>query len=120
MVYDWKTRKRRIDDRGYIERWVPEHPYARDGWVLEHRLVMEDFLDRILEPDEVVHHVNEKKDDNRIENLWLCSSAEHSRIHRIGFRYDYKAKAKLSRIKRSKPRRFRRDSLGRFSKSEAE
>lgn len=114
MGFAWRDRKKRVDERGYIERWLPEHPYARDGWVPEHRLVMEDYLNRVLTPDEVVHHVNGVKDDNRIENLWLCSAAEHARIHKIGLKWDPEFRKKLSDIKKSKKQNIRRDIHGRF------
>ena len=46
--------------------------------VYEQRLVVEKYLD----PKWVVHHINEKKDDNRIENL-ICfvSNLAHRRFH---------------------------------------
>jgi hypothetical protein len=48
------------------------HPRAsKNNYVLEHILVMEKYLGRLIEPDETVHHLNRVKDDNSIENLEL-------------------------------------------------
>lgn len=67
---------------GYIYVYTPEHPNATvDGYVPEHRLVMEKHIGRYLTDDEVAHHVNEEKDDNRIENLQLMTKAEHMAHH---------------------------------------
>jgi len=43
----------------------------------EHRVIMERFLNRKLRSDEVVHHLNYIKSDNRIENLQVMSQKEH-------------------------------------------
>jgi|ERR1051326_317717 hypothetical protein len=58
---------------GYVLEFLPDHPASRnsDGWVMQHRRVMSDYLGRPLESFENVHHKNGVRDDNRIENLEL-------------------------------------------------
>lgn len=70
-----------INDAGYILVLKPDHPHATAlGYVREHRLVMEQFIGRSLGRNEVVHHINGIKNDNRIENLELMKdTVEHHR-----------------------------------------
>lgn len=72
--------KKRSD--GYVQVFVPDHPHATsDGFVMRHTLVMEREIGRLLNPDEVVHHINHIRDDNRLENLRLMTKKEHNALH---------------------------------------
>lgn len=78
---------------GYIAVRCPEHPFRdKSGFVLEHRLVAEEYLltdgnsveidgKKYLKQDYVVHHKNFDRMDNRPENLAVLSHAEHQRLH---------------------------------------
>jgi hypothetical protein len=68
----WKG-GRYLNSDGYVRVWAPDHPSAngRGGYVLEHRLVMERRLGRLLRKDETVHHINGDRSDNLDENLQL-------------------------------------------------
>lgn len=72
----------KIETEGYIISYCPKHPHARsNGYVLFHRLVMENFLKRYLGSDENVHHINGVKNDNRLENLKVMAQSEYSTHH---------------------------------------
>lgn len=72
------------DSFGYIKIYSPNHPYKKDNYVFEHRLVIEKKLGRYLLPTEKIHHINHKRNDNRIQNLQLFNNnGEHARFHRL-------------------------------------
>lgn len=93
-----------IDDKGYVRVLNPDHPANIKGYVYEHRALFEWYLGRYLSSWESVHHINEIKSDNRLENLFLCSLPEHSAIHREGKRPSEEHRNKLRQNMNNRPK----------------
>lgn len=60
-----------------------EKDYNKKGNYKVHRKIIEDLLGRKLNPNEIVHHKDENKLNNKLSNLKIMSRAEHSRYHRL-------------------------------------
>lgn len=81
---------------GYVYEHASSHPFASNGYVLQHRLVMERWLREsnpgspflieidgalYLSPAYLVHHKDEDKANNSIENLECLTPSEHQQEH---------------------------------------
>lgn len=62
--------------QGYVRILIP----GTGKYQLEHRLIVEEYLGRKLFRDEVVHHLNGNRHDNRIENLQVIPKKRHDQI----------------------------------------
>jgi hypothetical protein len=99
--YDKRKRKHRFCSKkceaefknlnNTTEKWAGGHIGKTTGYkyiringkdIEEHRLVMERHIGRKLLKNEVVHHINGNKLDNRIENLQLMTNSEHVKLHK--------------------------------------
>ena len=79
----WKG-GRTINNFGYVLIHKSNHPSrSSDDYVLEHHIIMEQKLGRYLKDDEIVHHINGNKSDNRIENLILTTPKEHHKKYHL-------------------------------------
>ena len=83
--FTWKGGKYK-DKNGYVLVWLSPDSryfpmaYAKNSTIMEHRLIMAEYLGRCLYPWELVHHKNHIRDDNRIENLELATRDGHWQI----------------------------------------
>lgn len=101
---------RTLDKDGYVLLWMPGHPEAnRHNQVREHRIVMARMIGRPLTREEVVHHRNDVRDDNRPENLELFArNGDHLSVTLTG---------QKSRASRGLPPSTRRSSSKRDRQS---
>jgi intein/homing endonuclease len=65
----------------YIYNMERSHK-TKSGWRSEHKMVSEFVIQRDLLKNEVVHHKNFKRWDNRPENLEVMTDIEHSQLHK--------------------------------------
>ena len=78
---NWKG-GRKVNKEGYVFIKMPSHPCAdSNGYILEHRLIVEKVLGRHLKTEEEVHHINNNHGDNRNENMLICKKNYHSYLH---------------------------------------
>ncbi len=79
--YNWKGGRKK-GPNGYIQIKYEEHKRAdKYGYVYEHIIIMEKHLNACVLPWIDTHHINHKRDDNRIENLRLMTHKDHMTYH---------------------------------------
>lgn len=71
---------------GYRLIFLPTHHRAMNsknwnGYVYEHIVVAEEYLGRIIRDEEVVHHLNGDRGDNRYCNLLVLEKSQHGKLH---------------------------------------
>lgn len=82
--------------QGYLLERASEHPYAVNGYVMQHRLRVEErmrveapehpFLqiiegERYLRRGLEVHHLDRSRTNNQLDNLVVCTATAHRQFH---------------------------------------
>ncbi|WP_144558510.1 HNH endonuclease [Shouchella miscanthi] len=100
-IHDITGRKR--TRMGYVVLLIKTHPNGDvSGYVMEHRVIMEHHLGRYLKSDEVVHHLNEIKHDNRLTNLEVMNHTDHTVMHHTGLKRSEETRKKISKKARQR------------------
>lgn len=80
----WRNGRRKRGG-GYIMIYMPNHPFAKEKYIYEHRWIIEQQINRYLLPEETPHHINHITSDNRAKNLMCFSShSAHMRYEKGG------------------------------------
>lgn len=86
---------------GYLEIILPAshwcEPMASKSKhsIMVHRLVMAEYLHRLLKSSEIIHHINGIRDDNRIDNLIVTTNQSHELTYRDGYQQGFKDAANI-------------------------
>ena len=80
VKYNNRVTGKSYTGKGYITIRCKYHPNAKNGYVSEHRLVMEKYLKRFLKPTEVVHHIDGNIKNNHLDNLFLFKNKSEHKI----------------------------------------
>ena len=73
--------RNRLKDGWYVDPLGYKCIRIKNKYVREHTLVVEKVLGRKLKKNEMVHHINLDKCDNRHENLMICDREYHGWLH---------------------------------------
>ena len=84
-AYNWRGGKY-LNSYGYVNVWSIKHPFCPlTGYMREHRLILEKYLGRYLDPKEVVHHIDKNTSNNKLKNLMLFkNNKSHLSFERCG------------------------------------
>ena len=102
---------RKYDGNGYIEILKPGYFKSnKKGYVKEHIFVFQEYYKCCVLSWGHIHHKNEQRDDNRIENLEGMTNRQHTKLHKkkdMGDRICIKCESTITYIKNGYPNWFK-------------
>lgn len=91
--HPWNKGKTGLQAREKHPNWSGGTTKRKDGYVLvntkdgrrllEHRLVVENYLGESLPKQIIVHHKDKDRSNNQISNLEIMTNSEHTTIHNL-------------------------------------
>ena len=92
-----------------MSKYKYRYNHFRNERTKEHIAVWEEYYGIRLPQGCVIHHINQKKDDNRIENLTCMTLSAHMKLHTTGENHPFfgkhhteESKRKISESKKGK------------------
>jgi len=93
----WKGGTKIVNGYKYV--YMPNHlNCTKNKYVLEHRLVMEKKLGRLLHKKEIVHHIDGNPLNNIPENLDLFSMTNEHRAYELLLRIPFLSRSEKTRL----------------------
>lgn len=81
LATNWKGGK--VKSNNYWLIYQSNHPNAVNKYIKRANLVAEQYLNRYLNKEEIVHHINNIKDDDRPKNLYVFDNKrKHTSYHK--------------------------------------
>jgi hypothetical protein len=105
-----RARTMRVRDlNGYRVIYMPEHPAAMssdnwEGFVYEHIVVAEKGLKRRLLSEEVCHHLDGNRKNNRSSNIIVLLRSQHTKLHTWLKGAAASERSSMKRVNSGKPR----------------
>lgn len=79
----WDNKPRKLSSQGYVLINTQRTRRKSGHYTSEHILIAEEVLGRRLKFNEMVHHLNGIKNDNRLDNLLFCTRGYHKKLEHL-------------------------------------
>jgi len=90
---------RHLRPDGYVNLLYPEHPRARNYYVLEHIVIWERTYNKTLPEGYLIHHINGIRSDNRPENLMAVTKKQHHNLYQVYQKRIRELELEIARLK---------------------